>query len=79
MASRSTLFVYVLLIGHYAIIGLYLHPSYSYIYILGEVTEKSYNKPLERNVVYIPIFTFLVYLLKSPTVIHGNVMYFTFI
>ena len=27
------------------------------IYILGVFTEKPYNKPLERNVVYIPIIT----------------------
>ena len=28
-----------------------------YMYILGVFTEKSYSKPLERNVVYIPIIT----------------------
>ena len=28
-----------------------------YIYILGVFTEKPYSKPLERNVVYIPIIT----------------------
>ena len=27
------------------------------IYILGVFTEKPYSKPLERNVVYIPIIT----------------------
>ena len=27
------------------------------IYILGVFTEKHYNKPLERNVIYIPIIT----------------------
>ena len=28
-----------------------------YIYILNVFTEKPYNKPLERNEVYIPIIT----------------------
>ena len=28
-----------------------------YIYIFGVFTEKPYSKPLERNVVYIPIIT----------------------
>ena len=28
------------------------------IYILSVFTEKTYSKPLERNVVYIPIITF---------------------
>ena len=28
-----------------------------YIYILGVFTEKPYSKPLERNVVYVPIIT----------------------
>ena len=27
------------------------------IYILGEFTEKPYSKPLEHNIVYIPIIT----------------------
>ena len=31
--------------------------SFHYIYILGVFTEKPYSKPLESNVVYIPIIT----------------------
>ena len=38
------------------------------IYIPGVLTGKPLGKPLERTVVYIQIFTFLVYLLKSPIV-----------
>ena len=30
---------------------------YRNIYMLGVFTEKPYSKPLERNVVYIPIIT----------------------
>ena len=33
------------------------HYTFSYIYILGVFTEKPYSKPLERNVVYIPVIT----------------------
>ena len=36
------------------LLNLGINPN---IYILGVFTEKSYSKPLERNVVYIPIIT----------------------
>ena len=47
---------------------------FSCIYTLGVFPEMPNGRPLERNVVYILIFTFLVYLHKSPIVGHWNVM-----
>ena len=47
------------------------------IFIHDIFTEYPYNEPLKRNVVYSPIYTFLVYLLKMPIVNQGerNVAY----
>ena len=57
------------------VIPRYLYLYFPNIYVLCVFTEKPYSKPLEHNVVYIPICTFLLYLLKSPIVNHWNVMY----
>ena len=42
-----------------------------YIYILGAFTEKSYSKPMERNVVYIPITTSSHETSKYTTVLYN--------
>ena len=44
-----------------------------FFYIHGVFTDQPYSSPLESIVIYIPIFTFLMYLPKCPKVNHSNV------
>ena len=46
----------IMTLTSYTCIASCIHLVYN-IYILGVLTEKPYSKPLERNVVYIPIIT----------------------